>query len=154
MAYAPSVNWDLELGVAEQRYEEVITTLTAGLPNVVGSLPFTTFRRYSTHPVDVFVTRRFAAEKRLSPYVRLGARYVEAPSDPQAPPQVVDPGLGVLPVTRVHYSNRTSAQAGAGVRLRLTPRTALRVEVGRLFRSETAVFDPLTRMAAGLSWHF
>jgi hypothetical protein len=52
------------------------------------------------------------------------------------------------------FEDRLSAQAGAGVRVRLTPRTAFRAEATRLLRSEATAFDPLTRFAAGLRWVF
>jgi hypothetical protein len=42
----------------------------------------------------------------------------------------------------------------AGVRVRLTPRTALRAEATRLLRSDGADFDPLTRFGIGVSWVF
>jgi len=63
--------------------------------------------------------------------------------------------VGGLPTTSFSGSeHRTSAQAGGGLLLRLTPRTALRAEVTRLLRSSESRLDPLTRTAAGLSWHF
>ena len=109
-------------------------------------------------PVDVSVTRHFLTDQAIAPYLRAGVRYVESPADragnvmivggPQIPfvPIQVSEGFG--------FQNRTSLQAGAGVRVRLTQRTSVRLEAARLLRSEDVDFDPLTRFAAGVTWKF
>jgi hypothetical protein len=82
-------------------------------------------------------------------------RYVDAPDDPPSSQPDAPSFNGLEPVREgFGLRDRTSAQAGAGVRVRLTPRTALRAEVTRSLRSEDAQFDPLTRGAIGVSWRF
>ena len=110
-------------------------------------------------PVDLSATRHFLADRVIAPYVRAGVRYVNAPNDHSAYAELfgIPSGStpGSIPVTegfRLH--DRASFQAGAGVRVRLTERTSLRAEVARLLRSENADFDPLTRLAIGVTWKF
>lgn len=147
VAYAPSAAWDVEVAVSERSYEQPFTTFSAGT-NL--AIPITEFRHYTAHPIDLFVTRHFPTAGRVAAFVHAGARYVELPGQQPRTTIVVN-----LPVTSFSGSeHRTSAQAGGGVRLRLTPRTALRAEVTRLLRSKESRLDPLTRAAAGLSWRF
>lgn len=148
MAYAPNAAWDLELGVSDLSFSHLTTTF--GLD----SLPFTLISNYTVYPADLFATRHFLTDARVSPFVRAGARYVDAPDDPNPGFQVV-PGFGPLPISTLDRSNRqASLQAGGGILVRLTRRTALRGDVTRLLRNRHRQFDPLTRVAAGLSWHF
>lgn len=105
------------------------------------------------------MTRHFLHDQPIAPYVRAGVRYVDAPNDPRTPPAViVNPAHGDLPFIPVSagfgFRDRLSAQAGAGVRIRLTPRTALRAEAARLLRDQGTDFNPLTRYAIGVSWLF
>jgi hypothetical protein len=144
VAYAPHPSWGVEAAVSAQGYERVVTNF------FVGALPVTTFQHYTLNPVDIFVTRHFATGSRITPYVHAGARYIEVPDRPETDVS----RDGGLPSTRFTFGSRTSAEAGGGVRLRLTRRTAVRVEATRLLRSNASRFDPLTRAAAGLSWHF
>ena len=155
-AYAPNARWDVELGVAEQRFTGPYVGVSYG-PPPLGIAPVTRFKSYTVHPIDLSVRRRWTNGGRLTPYLFAGARYIDAPNDPPNPFPVppTAPPAGFVPVTAgFHLHNRASAQAGAGTLVRLTPRTALRVEVARLARSDGAPFDPLTRVSAGLSWHF
>lgn len=150
LAYAPTPAWDVEAAVGEETYLRVITVIGPGTP-----VPWTHFDDFRVHPIELFATRRFAAGERLSPYVRLGARYVQAPGNAKIPGVDLNPPLGLPPVSLPPgYGDRLSAQAAAGVRLRLTPRTALRFEAGRLLRDHRGPFDPLNRVAGGLSWLF
>lgn len=156
LAYAFAPQWDVELAVSSQSYRAPATHFEY-LPgtNPALTVPVTTFRRYRVHPVDLVMTRHFLSESLFSPYVHAGVRYVDAPDDP-APSQPDVPAFnGARPVREgFGLHDRTSAQAGAGVRIRLTPRTALRAEVTRSLRSEETQFDPLTRGAIGVSWKF
>jgi outer membrane protein with beta-barrel domain len=159
IAYLPAPQWDVELTAGSQSHISPYTRFVV-IPIAGGPIaPFTEFRRYRVRPVDLAVTRHFLAGQAVMPYVRAGLRYVDAPSDPQAITTI-----GVLPVEGpafpvnvaegFGFRDRVSAQAGAGVRVRLTERTALRAEADRLLRSEGTDFDPLTRYAVGVSWKF
>ena len=163
LAYAPTPQWDIELTAASQSHVSPYTRLfyvptSDGAPGML--VPATEFRRYRVTPFDLSVTRHFLADQPIAPYVRAGVRYVEAPQDP-ATVAFVGPGptpgqsIPFIPVAEgFGFGDRTSAQAGAGVRVRLTPRTALRAEATRLLRSDGADFDPLTRYGIGVSWVF
>jgi hypothetical protein len=161
VAYVPAPQWDVELTVASQTHRSPYTRFFAApLPDgQPGTLyPATEFHEYRVNPVDLSVTRHFLTGQTIAPYVRAGVRYVAAPDDPAPTATIVPYFPGAIPVFEVEqgfgFHDRVSAQAGAGVRLRLTPRTAFRVEATRLLRSEEIDFDPLTRYAAGLSWVF
>lgn len=117
-------------------------------------VPAFEYRRYRVTPLDLSVTRHFLAGKAVTPYVRLGVRYVDAPADPVPTTTIASPGLIVQVGEGYGFNDRTSGQAGLGFRVRMTPRTALRVEADRLLRSDETDFDPLTRYAAGVSWQF
>jgi hypothetical protein len=136
--------------------EESFTRAVAVYANPLnGVVAITLTDEAEVHPADLFVTRRFAVKERLSPYVRVGARYVDAPGEARIAGGPPPAGLDFYPVSRgPGYGDRLSAQAAAGVRLRLTPRIALRLEAARLLREEGGAFDPLNRVAAGLSWQF
>jgi hypothetical protein len=162
VAYVPAPQWDVELTVASQTHRSPYTRLfyapmANGQPGML--VPVTEFREYRVHPMDLSVTRHFLVDQPIAPYVRAGVRYVSAPNDP-APVSTFFSGapddLPLLVPVREGFglNDRVSAQAGAGVRVRLTPRTALRGEATRLIRSEEQTFDPLMRYAVGLSWMF
>jgi len=147
MAYAPNAAWDVEAGVGEQAYERPVTTFSVGANPAI---PITVMRHYTAHPIDLFVTRHFPVSGRVTGFLSAGARYVEGPGQ-----QPLTTFVNNLPVTSfTGVERRASAQAGGGVRLRLTPRTALRAEVTRLLRSNGSPVDPLTRAAAGVTWNF
>ena len=150
IAYAPARAWDIEVAAAQQQYHW--QTSTVGAPPAASSptFPITIDHRYDALPVDLFVTRHFADDARVSPYLRVGARSV-AGRGPFVRTIFID---NIFPFTEPVYGRRTSVQAGAGARLRLTSRLALRVEAVRLLRSDEAPFDPLARASAGLSWQF
>lgn len=161
LAYAPTPQWDLELTAASQSHVSAYARMFyAPAPNGPGMLyPVTEFRRYRVVPVDLSVTRHFLTDQPIAPYVRAGVRYVDAPGDPTLPSVIVGYGPGDnIPLVQVAegfgFRDRTSVQAGAGVRVRMTPRTALRAEATRLLRSDAADFDPLTRFGIGVSWVF
>lgn len=164
IAYAPNAQWDVELTVASKTHVSPYTRLFAVILPTQTEFPqplypVTEFRRYRVMPMDLSVTRHFLSESVIAPYVRAGVRYVGAPSDPPAEPTFISPIQyphgGFIPVAEgFHLDDRTSGQIGAGARIRLTSRTAIRAEVNRLIRSDAADFDPLTRYAAGLSWIF
>jgi hypothetical protein len=122
--------------------------------------PVTEFRRYRVTPIDVSATRHFLVDGPIAPYVRAGVRYVSAPDDPTPFTSVIVPteypyNPAFMPVSEgFNFGDRTSGQVGAGARIRLTSRTAIRAEVNRLIRSQEADFDPLTRYAVGLTWLF
>jgi len=162
IAYTPAIDWDVELTVSSQTHRSPYTRLFY-FPNLPGiptqAIPVTEFRRYRVTPIDLSLTRHFLADQPIAPYLRAGVRYVDAPDDPSTATTFFSVGplgeLFAIPVVEgFGLHDRTSAQAGAGARIRLTPRTALRAEVNRLLRSEGADFDPLTRYAVGLSWVF
>jgi hypothetical protein len=162
VAYAPTAQWDVELTAASQTHVSPYTRLLLS-PSVGDGIglvyPATEFRRYRVTPFDVSVTRHFRTGQTIAPYVRAGVRYVGAPDDPSMPnfpqPYVIPGNLIFIPVTEGYgLRDRLSTQAGAGVRVRLTPRTAVRPQIHRLLRDEDADFDPLTRYAVGLSWLF
>ena len=161
IAYRPMIDWDVELTVSALTQRSPYMRLFY-VPNPDGSpgqiYPSTEYRDYRVMPVDLSITRHFLADQPIAPYLRAGVRYVDAPEDPGASSFTVigPPGeLIAIPVQEGFFlHDRTSAQAGAGARVRLTPRTSLRAEVNRLLRSKGADFDPLTRFAVGLSWAF
>jgi hypothetical protein len=144
VAYAPSAEWDVEAAVSERQYDYPITTF-------FGPTPITEVWHRTARPIDLFVTRHFPAAGRVAPFVHAGARYVALPAYRPRPTTLVN-GLPATIFTGMQ--RRTSAQAGGGLRVRLTPRTALRAEVTRLLRSEETHLDPLLRAVAGISWHF
>jgi opacity protein-like surface antigen len=161
IAYAPTAQWDVELTAASQTHISPYARLfffpgPEGTPGTVYSS--FEYRRYRVTPLDLSVTRHFRTDQAIAPYVRAGVRYVESPGGAEElliptpgpflfnDPNGLREGFGL--------SDRLSTQAGAGVRIRMTPRTAVRAEVNRLLRSEGVDFDPLTRYAVGLSWMF
>ena len=164
VAYAPRPQWDVELTVSSQTHRSPYNRLfySPGANGTPGQVfPVFEFREYSVRPVDLSMTRHFLTDQPISPYVRAGVRYVDAPSDngvasfvtPYNPGSELSPPL--IPFSEgFGFRDRVSAQAGAGFRVRVTPRTALRVEATRLIRSDRADFDPLIRYAAGVSWLF
>lgn len=167
VAYVPNAQWDVEFMASTKSHVSPYThfVLFGGSPTVPTQVvPVTEFRRYRVVPIEVAATRHFLTDSAIAPYVRAGVRYVAAPDDPSPSavigynpypsppfPQVAP----YIPVTQGYQlSDRTSAQIGAGARIRLTPRTAIRAEVDRLIRDDESDFDPLTRFAVGLSWMF
>jgi hypothetical protein len=165
VAYAPTAQWDLELTAASQTHVSPYSRFfySPGPPGSPGLIyPVTEYRRYRVMPLDLSVTRHFLTDQKIAPYVRAGVRYVSGPGDPASSYSIVVPYPGnsdgltyPIPVTEgFGFRDRLSTQAGAGVRVRLTQRTAVRAEVNRLLRSEGVDFDPLTRYAVGLSWLF
>ena len=161
LAYQPTPFWDVELTVASQTYVSPYTRFVVGAFNGSPSESFyavTEFRRYRVTPMDVSVTRHFMAGQAIAPYLRAGVRHVEAPSVHEARTIVVPHPLvpnTSIPVTEgFGLQSRSSLQAGAGVLVRLTQRTSIRLEADRLLRSEQSDFDPLTRVAAGVTWKF
>ena len=154
VAYSPLPSWDIELAAAAPSYRSPYVHFFGELPNV---MPVTEFRRYTVHPIDLVGTRHFFADRRLSPFVRAGVRFVAGPDNLNDAFPGIPPGGTYVPVHSGYgtgFDSRLSTQAGAGVRLHLTPRTALRAEVTRLLRSDESAFDPLTRGAVGVSWQF
>ena len=157
VAYVPRPLWEIEACVADQSFMKAVS-YSDNVPGH-GQVSVLVFGRYRVHPVDLFVTRRFLTGARLSPYVRLGARHVNEPPASGAViiPQT-SPENGRLLIPRVNkvfgLTDRDSAEAGAGAQLRLTPRTALRVDLTRLLRNKGVQFDRLTRLTAGLTWKF
>lgn len=168
VAYTPVPQWDVELTVASQSYVSPYTRfVTIVLPNGNEGqvqpylVPSTEYKPYRVTPFDLTATRHFLEDQPIAPYVRAGVRYVDAPNDP--PPTTTfsgyfppgnNPVFGVPVTEGFNFDDRISAQLGAGARIRLTPRTALRAEVNRLLRSDGTDFDPLTRYSVGLSWMF
>jgi hypothetical protein len=155
IAFSAVSAWDVELAAASQSYRSVFVHFEAFAGQF--PVPSTQFRSYNVYPFDLVATRHFMTDRRLSPYVRGGVRYVEAPNSqdetfgyPLGPPSnvflAVHSGFGL--------HDRTSAQAGAGLMFRLTPRVALRADLNRLIRSDRADFDPLTHSSFGVSWRF
>lgn len=160
VAYALNEAWDAELSVASQEHRTLYTRFVTsydfpGIPEGV-FYPSSEYRDLTVHPITLSATRRFLAAQRVSPYVRAGVRYINAPSDPESPlfaPTTTD--LNFEPVDPgFNLSDRTSLEAGVGVRLRLTDRTFLRADVMRLLRSDGSPIDPLTRGSAGVTWKF
>lgn len=157
VAYVPNARWDVELMAAAKTYRAPYTSfIPSNLgPTFPALLPVTSFRNYQVRPLDLFVSRRFLTGASASPYVRLGVRYVNAPNDPGRLVVVPSPIPGEIQAQPgFHLQDRTSAEAAAGLRIRLTSRTALRVEAVRLLRSDDMQFDPEVRGAVGLTWSF
>ncbi|HYC91633.1 MAG TPA: outer membrane beta-barrel protein [Thermoanaerobaculia bacterium] len=159
VSYAPTEAWDAELSVASQEHRALYTRYFTsydfpGIPE--GEFfPGSEFRNFTVHPITLGVTRRFMAAQRVSPYVRAGVRYIDAPSDPESPFVVLPPYFPFEPVQPgFNLSDRASVEAGVGVRVRLTDRTFLRADVMRLLRSDGSPIDPLTRGSAGVTWKF
>ena len=159
VSYAPNEAWDAELSVASQEHRTLYTRFVTShdFPIIPEGefLPVSEYRDFTVHPITLGVTRRFLAAQRVSPYVRAGVRYIDAPSNPESPVVVVPPYSGFEPVrTGFNLSDRASAEAGLGVRVRLTDHTFLRADVMRLLRSDGSPIDPLTRGSAGVTWKF
>lgn len=160
LAFAPTPQWDIEGTVALQTHISPYWRLfkDASVPASVDPYRVFEYHEYRVTPIDVALTRHFLAGGRVEPYVRAGLRYVDAPDNEKVQAVVsVDPfSIPVieLPGGGYEFNNRTSAQAGAGVRLRVTEHASLRAEVNRLLRSSATDFDPLTRFGLGVSWSF
>lgn len=162
VAYAPTPQWDVELTAATQSHISPYTRLFYS-PGPDGSpgltYPATEYHRYRSTPFDLSATRHFRADQVIAPYIRAGVRFVAAPDNPTPQTTVIGPyvpgGPYLIPISEgFTLRDRLSTQAGAGIRLRLTSRTAVRAEVNRLLRSDGADFDPLTRYGVGVSWMF
>lgn len=161
LAYTFRPNWDVELAAASIDYRQpysyfVQTTLPSGVALFV---PVTEYRKFTVRPIDLVATRHLGKSTQVyAPYVRAGVRYVQGPDSPNLPIlQPIPPGFEGLVVLSGYgrgYEDRMSAQAGAGLLVHITPRTALRAEVNRLLRTKRSPFDPLTRAALGLTWTF
>lgn len=161
VAYAPTPQWDVEATVASQSHiSPYWRVFQDAVPQhgVQNTFRVFEYHKYRVNPIDLAVTRHFLIGGRVEPYVRAGLRYVDAPEDDPVqgvvsidnfPPVYVE-----LPGGGYGFSNRASAQAGAGVRLRVTEHASLRAEVNRLVRSSATDFDPLTRFGLGVSWSF
>lgn len=161
VAYAPVPQWDAELTVGTQSQISPYLRLTRiPFPDGSGSITYasTEYRDYRVTPLDFAVSRHFFAGERVQPYVRAGVRYVKAPDDPGPMPEPPATGPDVSPYVPeregFRLEDRTSAQVGAGVRVRLLERLALRAEGTRLVRWDDVDFDALNRVAVGLSWAF
>ena len=159
VSYAASEAWDAELSVASQEHRTLYTRFVSSLdyPEIPEGVvyPASEYRNFTVHPISLSATRRFLTANRVSPYVRAGVRYINAPSDPENPFVVAPPYNGFEPVQPgFNLDDRTSVEAGVGVRLRLTDRTSLRADVMRLLRSDGSAIDPLTRGSAGVTWKF
>lgn len=161
IAYAPVPEWDVELTIATQTHRSPYTRLfyVPG-PNAQPGVtyPATEFRDYRVNPMDLSVTRHFREGELIAPYVRGGVRYVSAPDDPAPVTTVFPTGPFTTSYVQVSegfgFEDRISAQAGAGVLVRLTERAAVRAEATHLLRADQSDFDPLLRYAVGLSWEF
>ncbi len=153
VTYVPNANWDLEFSTASQSYRSPYVQFVP-VPGNNFDAPVTSFRRYTVHPLELNVARRFFTDRRLSARVSAGVRYVDAPNDPDNGPVALPHGDFVPVVEGYGFSNRASVQAGAGLAFRLTERTSLRADVMRLLRESEAPFDPLTRTSIGVSWRF
>jgi hypothetical protein len=163
LAYQPTPYWDVELTVASQTHTSPYTRLLY-VPSPIGTTPpgslypVTEFHRYRVMPMDVSVSRHFLTDQVIAPYLRAGVRYVASPSGRENNAIFVGgPDVPAIPIQVYEgfgFQDRTSLQAGAGVLVRLTPRTSVRLEADRLLRSEQSDFDPLTRVAAGVTWKF
>ena len=160
VAYAKTPLWDLELTVASQTHISPYTRLYPTTGRY--ATPVTEFHHYRVTPIDLAVSRHFLTDRAIAPYLRAGFRYVAAPNEHSTwPLNLPFPSSRALvqndPTPFVEgygFSDRSSIQVGAGAQIRLTPRTALRIEAARLLRDQAADFDPLTRLAAGVSWTF
>jgi outer membrane protein W len=93
-------------------------------------------RDFHVFPIDLTTQYRFTSGSAWTPYFVGGVRRVSAPAQ----------GFG--------FRDRTSAEAGIGANLRLTPHLGLRFDVTRLIRNDSVNYDPLTRASLGLSWKF
>jgi len=151
LGYSHSFNdrWSASASIALERRERVITRFVAG-----DSIPTTHRENIDAYPVDVLAHFRFPNDSRWTPYLSGGVHYVSAPSN--AFRTVYLQSLQPLPVTEFEQrqANRMSAELGAGVSLRITPRMGLQFDLKRLLHSESVQFDPLTRGSVGLSFKF
>ena len=155
LSYAINPRWGVELAASSQSYTGAYTAFTVS-PNPQGPslpTPFTTYRSFRVHPVELLMTRHFFHDARVSPYVRAGARYVDAPDDPPGP-EAVDDDFRIPAREGYGLSNRSSFVAGAGLQIRLTANTSIRADVAHSFRDDGVRYDPATRGALGLSWRF
>ena len=100
------------------------------------SLYFSERRDFHVFPIDLTTQYRFANGSAWTPYLVAGVRRISAPAQ----------GFG--------FHDRTSAEAGIGANLRLTPHLGLRFDVTRLMRNDSVNYDPLTRASLGLGWKF
>ena len=80
IAYLPAPLWDVEFTVGSQSH---ISPDTSFEPVLIGGTifmaPYTSFRHYRVRPMDLALTRHFMAGRAVTPYVRAGLRYVDAP---------------------------------------------------------------------------
>ena len=155
LSYAINPRWGVELAASSQSYTSAYTAFTVS-PNPQGPslpTPFTTYRSFRVHPVELLMTRHFFQDARVSPYVRAGARYVDAPDDPPGA-EVLDDDYRIPAREGYGLSNRSSVMAGAGLQVRLTANTSIRADVSHSFREQGVTYDPRTRGALGLTWRF
>jgi outer membrane protein W len=139
-----SSRWSSELSVADERRHAPVTTFLAG------GFPVTHLERVDTYPVDLMTHYRFANDTRWMPYVGAGLHYIHAPSRYNQGPY----GPITLGGTTLSYSDRMSAEVGAGVAFRITPHFGLQFDAKRQLRNKSVPFDPLSRGFVGASWKF
>ena len=124
--------WSADLSVAREEHSQSITTFDpAGV--TVDHIEI------QSYPLDSNVRYHFLGTRtRWRPYLGAGLHYVPSP----------DSSSGTS------YDSRLSAQALGGVDFFVNPQLSIRFDLKRLLRSDSEVYDDLTKVSVGVGWGF
>ena len=93
--------------------------------------------RHTTYPVSLDGQYHFFNDSRWKPYLGAGVRYVQASA------RFFDTGTRVTP------------EITGGVEFMMTPHVSLRFDGKQEIQTHSGpAYDPLSRMAVGIGWHF
>ena len=93
--------------------------------------------RHTAYPISFDGQYHFFNDSRWKPYLGLGVRYTNANA------RFSDPGARIAP------------EITGGVELMITPRLSLRFDGKQeIVRRSAPAYDPMSRLAVGLGWHF
>lgn len=148
--YAWSRHWTTKVSAEMQEHEAVLTRFVPGPSGAFA--PSTYFETFTTYPVDLQLTYRFARDPRFTPFLGAGMRYAHTPA--ATPPLIVPAGETFAPVRESKPVTRGSAEVSAGMLIGVTPHFGLAFEARRLLRNDGTPFDPLTKVSGGITYRF
>ena len=146
--YAWSAHWTTKVSAEVQQHEAILTRFVPGEPVA----PSTYFETFTTYPVDLQMTYRFARFERFTPFIGAGGRFIHTPLATPAP--IVPAGELYAPVQASRPISRGSAELSAGALFAITPHFGITAEARRLLRNDGTPFDPLTKVSAGVAYRF
>jgi len=148
-AWTNRITTVLSIGAERRRtFEYHLEPVPGVSPVIVGQ-----YRNVYAYPIDLMARYHFLNESRWTPYLGLGARYVDAPRGNQ-PAYTVDTN-GVYHISSSRpLEDRTSPEVNAGVVFRITPRLGLQLDGKHLLRGDSPSYDPINKVSIGLSWRF